>query len=185
MNAGTITELRDLVNELNSVTQWYLLGIYLGVQISTLEEIKKDYTTAKECRTQTLVEWQKHVTPTWAAVVKALVEIERERLASTLAEKYGMLDSLGNKRYLFLSNSIVSAGVPLPGTVDSRPLENLELNSKAKQIMVRIKVHVKYVSINISILMWNLFKADMKRDNYHREYQGSICLLAFVIRRLC
>ena len=176
LNAGPITELRDLVSELNTVTQWYLLGIYLGVQTPTLEEIKKDCTTIKECRTQMLVEWQKHVTPTWAAVVEALVGIERERLASTIAERYGMLDSFGNKRYLVLSISIVSAGVPLPGTVDSRPLENLELNSKAKQIMVRIKVHVKYVGINISVLIWNLPKADMKRDNYHREYQGNIYL---------
>ena len=90
--AGKIRELRDLVNELSTVTQWYLLGIYLGLHPSALDAIKKDCTNTKECLTQTLVEWQKHVTPTWSAVVKALEGIGRERLASKLATKYGMLD---------------------------------------------------------------------------------------------
>ena len=38
-----------------------------------------------------LIEWQRHVIPTWSAVVKALVGIGRERLASHLAAKYGTL----------------------------------------------------------------------------------------------
>ena len=90
--AGKIRDLRDLVNELSTVSQWYLLGIYLGFHPSTLDAIKKDCTDTKECLTQTLLEWQRHVIPTWSAVVKALVGIGRERLASHLAAKYGMLD---------------------------------------------------------------------------------------------
>ena len=90
--AGKISKLRDLVNELSTVSQWYLLGIYLGLCPSTLAAIKKDYTDTKECLTQTLVEWQKRLIPTWSVVVKALVGIGRERLASHLATKYGMLD---------------------------------------------------------------------------------------------
>ena len=39
-----------------------------------------------------LIEWQRRMIPTWYAVVKALVGIGRERLASELAYKYGMLD---------------------------------------------------------------------------------------------
>ena len=74
------------------MTQWYLLGIYLGLQPSTLDPINADYKTTRECRTQMLIEWQRHVIPTWSAVVKALVGIGRERLASELATKYGMLD---------------------------------------------------------------------------------------------
>ena len=90
--AGKISELRDLVNELSTVSQWYLLGIYLGLRPSTLDAIKADNTTVSECRTQMLIKWQRHVIPTWSAVVKALVGIGRERLASELATKYGMLD---------------------------------------------------------------------------------------------
>ena len=39
-----------------------------------------------------LIEWQRCVIPTWSAVVKALVGIGRERLASELAAKYSTLD---------------------------------------------------------------------------------------------
>ena len=87
---GKITELHVLVNELRTVIQWYLLGIYLGLHPSTLDAIKKDGRDTKECLTQTLVEWQRRVIPTWPAVVKALVGIGRERLASHLATKYGI-----------------------------------------------------------------------------------------------
>ena len=37
--------------------------------------------------------WQKKVTPTWSAVVQALVEIGVRRLASELAQKHGWLNS--------------------------------------------------------------------------------------------
>ena len=90
--AGKIRDLRHLFNELSTVSQWYLLGIYLGLHPSVLDAIKKDCTDTKECLTKTLVEWQKHVIPTWSAVVKALVGIGRECLASHLATKYGTLD---------------------------------------------------------------------------------------------
>ena len=74
------------------MSQWYLLGIYLGLRPSTLDAINADYKTTRECRTQLLLEWQRRMIPTWCAVVKALVGIGRERLASELATKYGMLD---------------------------------------------------------------------------------------------
>ena len=79
------------MSELSTVSQWYLLGIYLGLRPSTLDPINADYKTTRECRTHMLIEWQRHVTPTWSAVVKALVGIGRERLASDIATKYGML----------------------------------------------------------------------------------------------
>ena len=78
-------ELCDVLNELSTLNQWYHFGIYLGLHWSTLDAIKKDHADTKECRTQMLIEWQKHVIPTWTAVVKALVGIGRERLASHLA----------------------------------------------------------------------------------------------------
>ena len=90
--AGKVRELRVLVNELRTVSQWYLLGIYLGLLPSALDSIKKNlYADTKECCTHMLIEWQRCVIPTWTAVVKALVGIGRERLASHLATKYGTL----------------------------------------------------------------------------------------------
>ena len=89
-HSGKITELHVLVNELSTVNQWYFLGIYLGLHPSTLDAINADNKTTRECRMQMLIEWQNRVIPTWSAVVKALVEIGRERLASDLAARYGI-----------------------------------------------------------------------------------------------
>ena len=89
-HAGKITDIRILMDELSTVTQWYLLGVYLGVGLSILATIKADYEDTKERRIHTLIQWWNHVTPTWSAVVKALVGVGREKLASSVAEKHGM-----------------------------------------------------------------------------------------------
>ena len=57
-----------------------------------LEAIKEDCQTLGKCRRQMLNEWQKKVTPTWSAVVQALVGIGMRRLGLELAEKYGWLN---------------------------------------------------------------------------------------------
>ena len=82
--------MRVLMDELSTVTQWHLLGIYLGVDLSVLATIKADHEDTKERRTHTLIQWWNRVTPTWSVVVKALVGIGREKLASHVAEKHGM-----------------------------------------------------------------------------------------------
>jgi len=79
-----------LLNELSTVNKWYLLGIYLGLHFSKLDELSSYYKTIEACRTQMLIEWQKRVVPTWSAVVKALVGIREPQLARHLAVKYGM-----------------------------------------------------------------------------------------------
>ena len=91
LHVGKIRELHDVLNELSTVNQWHLFGIYLGLPLATLDAIKKDCVDIKECRTQMLIQWQRRVIPTWSAVVKALVGIGRERLASHLAAKYSTL----------------------------------------------------------------------------------------------
>ena len=78
------------MNEMSTVSQWYLLGVYLGVDLSTLATVKADYDNTKERRSHTLIQWWSHVTPTWSVVVKALVGIGRVKLAGQLAAKYGM-----------------------------------------------------------------------------------------------
>ena len=99
-HAGKIRKLRDLVSELSTVSQWYLLGIHLGLDSSILDAIKADHARTQDCLTQMLIEWQKHVIPTWSVVVKALVGIRRERLASHLAAKYGTLYLLTHRIHL-------------------------------------------------------------------------------------
>ena len=105
-HAGKIRELRDVLNELSTLNQWYHFGICLGLHWSILDAIRKDCAEIKECRTQMLIEWQKRKIPTWSAVVKALVGIGREHLASDLAAKYGTLDlclDIYRGRYVLLT----------------------------------------------------------------------------------
>ena len=78
------------MNEMSTVSQWYLLGIYLGVDLPTLATVKANHEDIKDRRTHMLIQWWNRVTPTWSAVVKALVGIGRGKLASQLAEKHGM-----------------------------------------------------------------------------------------------
>ena len=84
-------ELVDLFRELEGVGEWLHLGLYLGVRLPRLMDIKSENQLTTECREQVLIERQKQLTPlTWSAVVKALVGIRREGLAAHLASKYGM-----------------------------------------------------------------------------------------------
>ena len=82
-------ELADLVSELQEVNDWVTLGLYLEIKIWRLRAIEKEQLTIGERRTQMLEEWQNNVTPTWSAVVQALVGIGMRRLASELAQKHG------------------------------------------------------------------------------------------------
>ena len=84
-------ELVDLFRELEGVGEWLHLGLYLGVRLPRLMDIKSEnQLTTKDRREQVLIERQKQLTPlTWSAVVKALVGIRREGLAAHLASKYG------------------------------------------------------------------------------------------------
>ena len=82
-------ELADLVSELQEVNDWVTLGLYLGIEIWRLRAIKIDCQTIGDCRTQMLEEWQKKMTPTWSAIVQALVRIGMRHLASELAQKHG------------------------------------------------------------------------------------------------
>ena len=89
-HAGKITDICVLMDELSTITQWHLFGVYLGVDLSILATIKADHEDTKERRTHTLIQWWNHVIPTWSAVVKALVGVGREKLAFHVAEKHGM-----------------------------------------------------------------------------------------------
>ena len=77
------------MNELQEVNNWIPFGLNLGIDISKLQAIEKVYPTIEERRTQLLIEWKNQVVPTWSAVVKALMEIGKRRLAYEIAQKHG------------------------------------------------------------------------------------------------
>ena len=83
-------ERRDLVNELQEVTDWYLLGLCLGLSEPQLKVIKQDYRTNDERRREMLATWEKQDKRTWSKVVCALMEMGGHHvLASHIATKYG------------------------------------------------------------------------------------------------
>ena len=77
------------MSELQEVNDWVTFGLYLGIKICRLRAIQEKCQKIEEGRTQMLEEWQKIVTPTWSAIVQALVKIGMRRLASELAQKHG------------------------------------------------------------------------------------------------
>ena len=66
-------ELKDLINELEEVTDWFLLGLCLGLFESQLEVIKQDHKTNDERRREVLATWARQEKPTWSTVVCALM----------------------------------------------------------------------------------------------------------------
>ena len=77
------------MNDLTEVNNWVHLGLNLGLKLSELQDIQTDKYTTADRRTQMLIAWQKQVTPTWYAVVQALVNMGMRLLASQLAQKHG------------------------------------------------------------------------------------------------
>ena len=83
-------KLLDL--ELQEVIEWFSLGLYLGIPPAKLYDIKHDNTlhSTQDFRTEMFSVWMRKLPePSWPRVVKALMEIGRERLAHKIALKYG------------------------------------------------------------------------------------------------
>ena len=82
----------DLDSELHEVIDWIPLGLHLGIKLPELKIIEANYSTLERRRLEMFEKWQKKVTPTWSAVVQALVEIGMRCLAAELAQKHGLLN---------------------------------------------------------------------------------------------
>ena len=81
--------MKDLIKELEEVTEWEYLGICLELPEHTLTTIRKDNRNTENCKREVLMEWVKMKVPTWGRVVHALLEMGMEVLAERIARKYG------------------------------------------------------------------------------------------------
>ena len=84
--------MKLLDKELQEVSDWFGLGLYLDIPAEELRTIKYEPTLRRiqDFRTEMFSVWMKKLPkPTWPCVVKALIEIGRERLARKIALKYG------------------------------------------------------------------------------------------------
>ena len=71
------------------MTEWLLLGLYLGLPCSRLKEIEADYPMTRSRRTEVIYTWMKRERPSWQKVVDALVGVGEGERARDLASKYG------------------------------------------------------------------------------------------------
>lgn len=81
--------MKDLIRELEEVTEWDYLGTCLGLPEPTLQTIRRDHRSTKDRKRAVLMEWVKIKVPTWCRVVHALLEMGMEVLAKRISEKYG------------------------------------------------------------------------------------------------
>lgn len=83
-------ELKELVKDLDSVTNWFSLGLHLGVTPYQLKVLKGMKMSVDYKRIKMLDEWiNNYHKPTWCKVVQALQEINEIRLSRCIALKHG------------------------------------------------------------------------------------------------
>ena len=82
--------MKDLLSELQEVTDWFKFGVCVGVPKCRLNEIKQDCEDTEECKREMLISWMKKEVATWSKVIRALAEIGMLRLTLAIASKYGM-----------------------------------------------------------------------------------------------
>ena len=108
-----------------------------------LKTIEANYPTLQRRRIEMLEEWQKKVTPTWSAVVQALMGIGMGRLASQLAQKQGLL-SIGSIHIFCIKvlrlNLVIflcpHSGVSLTQPPDDEALEHLANTSLQEEVVI-------------------------------------------------
>ena len=88
--ASATPTLKELMNELRSVSDLHTLGVNLDLKRHQLSEIEKNHRgDDKRCRTEVLGCWLDNTTnPTWKAVAEALYLMEAHSVADTIQRKY-------------------------------------------------------------------------------------------------
>ena len=87
--ATDVLDARNLLSELNTVTNWCLLGIYLRLLPHELTRIEQDYRGSERQMMQMLNLWlQRTPKASWEDVVSALQEMREKRVAENIRRKY-------------------------------------------------------------------------------------------------
>ena len=85
------SDLAILCNELTSISDWFTLGLNLGVPHHQLEEVRRNYSVEglSACRRETLVLWLQRVpNASWRDVVAALRQMRENTEAERIEQKY-------------------------------------------------------------------------------------------------
>ena len=78
--------------ELKTVTEWYLLGVHLGVPTQDLDDIDTRFGSSKGAKVCLAKVYEKykdqHGSPSWEVILEALKEIDKIALADAISKKY-------------------------------------------------------------------------------------------------
>ena len=81
-------EVNVLCEELSAVSDWYRLGLKLGVPDYKLDEIQRNHSSSR-WKIETLKLWlQLNPNASWMSVVRALQRMEENTLAKMIQQKY-------------------------------------------------------------------------------------------------
>ena len=88
-----LLRLSDLLRAIDSVSDWFLLGVYLQVSPNKLQEIEKQHNKdASRCKVEMLSLWlQGECTPSWKLLAEALDHMKMCAIAKAIREQHGIL----------------------------------------------------------------------------------------------
>ena len=85
----TVLNVRNLSSELKPVSDWYKLGINLGLMKHDLNKIQHAHQRNDQQRLEMLSKWlQRTPRASWGDVVSALEHIGEDRVAESIQQKY-------------------------------------------------------------------------------------------------
>ena len=93
------SDIATLCNELTSISEWFALGLNLGVPYCLLKEVRSNYSVEGwgACRRETLVLWlQRAPNASWRDVVGALRQMGENAVAQRIEQKYILASKLYN-----------------------------------------------------------------------------------------
>ena len=85
------SDIATLCNELTSISDWFILGLNLGVPYHLLKEVRSNYSVEGlgACKRKTLVLWLRHTpSASWGDVVGALQQMGENSVAERIQLKY-------------------------------------------------------------------------------------------------
>ena len=65
-------DLLKVLEAITTVTDWYELGLKLGLNVDILQKIETDCRSVKECQRKMILKWLNTGSACWSSLVKAL-----------------------------------------------------------------------------------------------------------------
>ena len=85
----TLGDLRELVQELEPIEEWFTLGLYLGLKDDQLKKIEADHHHLQRRKSEVLSSWlRKGHNCTWRRVVEVLMQMGEMVVADAIKTKY-------------------------------------------------------------------------------------------------